>query len=448
MQQMPNLRPRALIACALSDKARLQELTMQSAPAEFELCALSEARRADLGLVDLRNASLSPDKARALAAALRRASPEAPVFFLASPEASAPARAGLRRFGEVVLAHHDVAHLITRFRQMLRLRNVAEETGERLKSLAGLNRLVEFPVIAASDRPRKLLIAGEPSASALAAINALQESADECICVLSAGQTMRALDHEEFDCAVFLQSDEKDPLFALARALRRHPRHASMAVIQIADDVEALSALAQKGARDFLLRAHVADDLQAKAHLAMRRARLLRVMERFLRTCKGECVCDPASGAFSAAFLTEHGARLCGRADDAGRPLAQTLARLTPAGKTRARLGRKALHLAARLINRVTRVEDLVARVGPEKFIVLHPATRAVDAHRVAGRIRGVLTNTSFGGDEIEKPFAINVETAVAERAAGAPIEESVAKLLRAAQDRSDVTRSPRRSLP
>lgn len=433
--------PRARIACVYGEQQSFDALTLQFRRAGIELKPLGQARQADLGLIDLRKNPPSARKAKAIAAALRRKSPESPIFFLVAPDLDGAVRAALRRLGEVIPARDDAEHAIERCRQMIRLRNIAEETGERLKSLAALNRLVEFPVIAASDGPANLLIAGAPGATALTAINSLGPSTGKCVCALTAGQTMRALDHDAFDCAIFLPDGDNDPLFSLGRALRRHPRHAPMAIIHVADDIDDLSAMARKGARDFILRAQIAADLAPKAQIAMRRARLARAMRTFLLACRGEGVRDAASGAFTATFLSEHGPRLCARADQTGRPLALTLIRLAAGGVSEPGFGRKALHQAARLINRITRAEDMVARIGPEKFVVLHPATTAMDAGHIARRITGVLANTAFQGGQ-GAPFSVTVDTAVLQRQAGSSIEETVARLLRVETDTTRLSAS------
>jgi PleD family two-component response regulator len=221
-------------------------------------------------------------------------------------------------------------------------------------------------------------------------------------------------------------------MVSFARALRRHPRHAGLCVIHVANGVSELPGLVRQGARDFILRAHLVNDLSPKAQLAIRRARLLRAMQRFLRACDGEGVHDEASGAFSSTFLSEHGARLCARADQTGRSFALSLICLFPDGAPGAAFGRVALHEAARLIRRVIRAEDLVARIGPEKFVALHPATGLRDAEMAARRICGVLAHASYKSDDGANVLAAGVQTTVLSRAPEASIEESVAALLRA----------------
>lgn len=427
---------RARIACVFPQEEPSSGLAKALQDTGYDISASNAG--ADLGLIDLRNSAFSPRKARAIAGVLRRKAPECAIVFLVDPGLDQSVRAALRRCGEVVPCGDAVDHVLARCRQTLRLRNIAEETGERLKTLAGLSRLVDFPLVSGSDDPARILIAGAPAPAAMAAINAVSAVSTRCECVMTAGQAMRALDHSQYDCALLLPMHRNDPMTAFSRALRRHDRHAGMAVIQVAHRADDLPEYARIGARDFILASHLDDDLGVKVQMAARRARLIRSMRDFLHACAGEGVRDNASGAFTSTFLSEHGARLCGRADQTGRPLAMTLIRLS-AGPRDAAPDRRALRQAARLINRVIRAEDLVARIAQDKFIVLCPATTATDARAAASRIEGVLSNTAFRGADDACPYAVTAHTHVLARAPGASIEECVAALLKQAQDKGAV---------
>ncbi len=428
--------PRANIVCVCPHEPLAASLTNTLRQCGYAVFNPDNARHADICLIDLRRSAVSTRKAKAMAAVLRRKSPESSMLFMVDPGLDPDVRAALRRYGEVAPAEEDLGHVAARCRQIIRLRNIAEETGERLKSLAALNRLVDFPIISAANSRARVLIAGAPGPAALSAINAVSVIAESCVCVLSAGQAMRALDHETFDCAIILPMKANDPLAALTKALRRHSRHAAMAVIQVADNMDALGVYAKQGARDFILKQDIIAELGPRAQLAARRVRLARSMAAFLRSCAGEGVRDPASGVFTTTFLAEHGARLCARADQTGRPLSMTLVELGGAKE----FSRHALHQAARLIARVSRAEDIAARIAPNKFIVAYPATTLDDAVIAGKRIEGVLTNTAFRDKESARPFALTAKTLSAERVAGASIEETIATLLKTAREGAAVT--------
>jgi len=430
---------RARIACISSTQEAFETLAEAFGDAGFD-CVQPEGRApnagasepiaTDLCLVDLRAQHVSTAKAKNLASLLRNGAPEASIFFLIDPALDAPVRAALRRLGEVIPAGDNYAHLIERCRQMLRLRNIAEEAGERLKSLASMNRIADFPSIATSCEPINVLIAGAPGPGASVAIHAASRVAGRCVCVLTASQVMRALESEDFDAAIFvLPHDDATALNSISSTIRRDRRFAGLPVIHIAEDVSDLSAATKLGANDMMLRAHAADDLGVKIQVAARRYRLLRSMRRFLRACDGAGVCDPVSDAFSALFLGEHGARLCVRADQTGRPSATALITLRPAEEVA--LGRNALGKAAGLIKRSTRAEDVTARVGPDSFVTCLPATIAEDAVDIARRIDGVLSGAAYHSDNNKMPFAVTVETSVRQRERGQAIEEVIAHLIK-----------------
>jgi len=435
---------RSKVVCLCDDAGEKAALASALADAGFEITAPEAIVRkatvpqgtpsqgtapADIGLIDLRRHALTEKKARSIAALLRRGSPDCRLFFLVGGAVAAESREALRRHGEVVPAGRDIAHVIERFRRAIRLRNIAEETAERLKSLTAMNRLAAFPPVAASSAPPKLLIAGEPGPVALEAANALRGGADACVSVFSSGQVMRALDVRRFDALVIAPAGEHDPLLTLARTLRRHPKHFALPVIAVAASEEDAALFGRKGASDVILASHLGADLRVRAALSARRSRLLQSMKLFLNACAGDGVRDPASSAFTAAFALEHGARLCARADQTQRPLSAVVVRLQNA-YTGAEPSRAALPRAAHLIRRLVRAEDLAARIAPATFLVLMPATAGGGAQKAALRIQGVLENTVFRGDGERDLFSMRVAAGVDERADGACMEETAARAL------------------
>ncbi len=422
---------RARIACVSGRARPARDLVQMCANVGYEIASSSSASRADIGLVDLRGAHITPRRIAALTDALRQKSPESVILFLVDAAATEPGGGVLRRFGEVVPIAEKLDHVAARMREILRLRNIAEESGERLKSLSAANRVVEFPTIATDTTMPRALIVGSPGSAALETINALADVSSSCVCVLSAGQAMRALDAEIFDVAIFLPpTDDGGAVPALMRALKRHNRFNRTALLQIRESADAMASSARAGGPDFLLREQISSALGARAQLVSRRARLTRSMRSFLRACAGEGVRDPASGVFTPTFLAQHGARLAGRADQTGRPLSLALVHLGVGDAAKGRAESGTLRQAARIIGKVTRAEDMVSRISADVFAVLCPATTEADAQRIALRIEGVLTNTAFSRRADHSPVALNVTTAAIERSEGVAIAETVAEAM------------------
>lgn len=436
MQTGNGTTPKARIVYVGEDEAR-EALTLSFEIHGYSLVSLENASGADIGLIDLRGRQVTTHKAQSLAACLRKSSPECAILIIIDPFIDATVRTTLRRHGELVAVSSQAEGLIERCRKTLRLRNIAEEAGERLKTLASLNRLSQFPPIAAPSLPLRILVAGEPGPAALSAVNALTPIAEKCVCVFSAGQALRACENINFDAAIFLPARKNDPIMSLARSIRRHPKHASMPIIFPLADPDEAAGFSKRGASDFIITTHIESDLGPKVQIAARRARLLKSMRRFLQACEGDRIRDDASGAFTSEFLAAHGARLCARADQTSRPLSVAAIHLEKDAPND--LGdaanRRALHQAARLINRVTRAEDVVARVASDTFILLMPATTEENAKKTGLRIQGVLENTVFRSADHEAIYSVNANTAACLRPDGQCIEESVALALAVLRD-------------
>ncbi|WP_375203032.1 GGDEF domain-containing protein [Hyphococcus sp.] len=431
MQEDIGAAPKARIVYVGGEDEARSALTVAFEDAGYALVSHEDAGRmdADIGLIDLRGRHVSSRKAQSIAGLLRKSSPESSILIIIDPYIDETARCALRRHGELVVMLTKPDGLIERCRQVLRLRNIAEEAGERLKSLAGLNRLNDFPPISAPAGALRVLIAGEAGPVALSALNALKPITEQSVCVFSAGQALRAVENMRFDAAIFLPKRDSDPLMSLARSLRRHPKHANMPIVFPLHDPDDAAEYAIRGASDFMLTGHIGADLAPKAQLAARRARLQKSMRKFLQACEGDGVRDAGSGAFTATFLAEHGARLCARADQTGRTMSMVTLRIETESKEHgeAEPGRRALHQAARLINRVTRAEDMVARVATNTFLVMMPATTERNAEKAALRIQGVLENTVFRSAGDDLLYGVNVNAVACRRPEGLCIEECVA---------------------
>ncbi|MGE0409627.1 MAG: GGDEF domain-containing protein [Amphiplicatus sp.] len=429
MHNDQNKKPRARIAWLSPDEGAVKTAAPQFAEADYLLFDGSGAGPADLAVIDFR-ARLSTQAAQRLAAATRRKAPECSLLYLGSSRLTAAERAYLRRSGELVLVEDDLKPAIEACRQRLRLRNIAEETGERLKTIAASTRLSEFPPIEAPTSGAVVLVAGAAGPSALAALSIAEKISADRAGVFSAGQVIRALETDAFDCAVFLAKADGDPLIGLARSMRRHRKFCDLPVILVGADERARARMARNWGAETLCADHLSDDLPGRIIAATRRARLIAAMRRFLSACAGEGVRDRLSGAFTPQFFHQHAERLFARAEHTGRPISLVGLRLLSLAPEGAEGGARLLTEAARLVNRVTRAEDCVGRLTGDTFVALMSATTPQDATRAARRIEGTIANTMFRARGSQKLFAVAAATAAVERLSGVCVEEAIAAVL------------------
>ncbi len=432
-------RPKAAVAwCAADDAAPDLRLETAAAGAGYRIIAAALVdRRVDLAVVDIRDAAgaigdiatSDPEKqdlAKRVARA-RRLAPSAGIILLSSPGATVEIRDRLRRIGDICYVRHDPLAIVAAMREKLRLAALADEVGDRLKTLVAEGRSVDFSSLV--DRPAErvsVLIAGKPSPLTLSACNAVRGAAAETTCVFSAGQVMRALDHHRFDGAILLPTDENDLLLALARALRRHHEHRRLPVILVSENEALLDRCTTRDGFISVLPAHLEPDLAHRFELTARRARLAHAMRSFLNS--PESFGRMKSGAASARFFAAHALRLCQRADETEKPLSFVGVSLVAKNASAPLAGlSSSFDDMVRTAGRLVRAEDLIAKFAPGKIVIMMRDVRESDAQRAAARLEGVIAGT-LDRAALERA---EISASAIERRAGEDVESVIAGLIR-----------------
>ncbi|MFN0023064.1 MAG: hypothetical protein ACKVS5_04120 [Parvularculaceae bacterium] len=385
----------------------------------------------DIAIADLRGLDPASEGASDIVAAARRIGAGAGVLIAAAFETSSDNRRRLSRLGETIFLRDSPAPLIGAIRERLRLAALADEAGDRIKTLAADGRVVAFSPTPRPLETLRVLIAGKPSPIVLAASNAVLAGATPAACVFTAGQAMRALDHGGFDSAVFIPSDDNDLLIALARALRRHRDHSRLPVIIASDNEEMLERRAAKDGLDTMPASRLSEDLFRRLDTLTRRASMASSMRSFLRSPEGNGV---AGGAASPRVFAQHAIRVLRRADQTGRAISFAALSLEPKNEAFTRiLAKSALDDALRTATRLVRAEDMIARLTASTLIFMLRGTVGEDAGRVARRLEGVIAGT-----QARTTLDIaDVRAAAIERAPGVEIERVVAALVSQLRKRS-----------
>lgn len=418
-------RPKATIAWLGAESGGAgARLAAAMAAAGYRLAEPPTTGPVDLAVADLRGLDEKSKAAADFIGAARRLAPAAGILILADETCGADRRALLRRHGDVCYLRKDPAPVVSAIRERLRLAALADETGERIKTLVADRRPISFNALSRAADRLSVLIAGRPSPLTLNACNAVRAAASQTTCVFSAGQVMRALDHGRFDGAIFIPADENDLLLALARALRRHREHRRLPVILASPNGELLDRCAARDGFEAVLAEHLDDDLRERLQSTARRASMASAMRKFLRSADG-------GGAAGARFFAQHAIRQFRRADLVGRPLSLVGLSLTARKPDDAAALSKALGEVQRTVSYIVRAEDLIARLTSTTLVLMAKGADARDGERIAARIEGVIAGTLLRSTlEIAR-----VDAAAVERADGEGLETAVAGLIRKLRD-------------
>lgn len=402
-----------------------------AAAAGYAICEpydlIADKPSIDIAVADLRGVLHPADAATGIVAKARAIAPSGGLVIAASAGVNRETRTLLRRHGDVCYVGADAAPVIAALRERLRLSGLADEMGERIKSLIADGRTISFAGFKEGPHRLSVLVAGKPSPLTLSACNAIREVATQVSCVFSAGQVMRALDHSQFDCAIFHPSGETDLLIALARALRRHRDHRKLSVFMTSEDDDLLDRCASRDGFESVLANHLASDLAHRLQVAAKRARMASTMREFLRSPEG---CGGGKdGAAGARFFAHHAMRVFRRADETGRPASLAALSLEPRNADAASNGASAaLSDALRTAAKLVRAEDMIARLTPTTLVFLLRGATGAEGMNVAERLQGVI-----GGTLLRSTLEISsVKAAAIARQPGDDIETTIASLLRA----------------
>lgn len=424
-------QPKATIAWLTAEGGAPEPRVFNAAAAHgYAICEpvprATEKPAADIAVADLRGVLNPVNVAAGIIARARAVAPSAGLVIAASAGVSRETRTLLRRHGDVCYVGADAAPVIATLRERLRLSGLADEMGERLKSLVADGRTISFAGFKERQRRLSVLVAGKPSPLTLSACNAIRDVATQVSCVFSAGQVMRALDHSRFDCAIFHPAGETDLLIALARALRRHRDHRKLSVFMTSEDDDLLDRCASRDGFEAVLANHLASDLAVRLDVAARRARMASTMREFLRSPEG---CGGGNdGAAGARFFAHHAVRIFRRADETGRPVSLAALSLEPCGADAATASAAALNDALRTAGKLVRAEDMIARLTPTTLAFMLRGASAEESMKVAERLQGVI-----GGTLLRSTLDVSsVRAAAIERRPGDDIETTIAGLLRA----------------
>jgi hypothetical protein len=399
--------------------------------------AKSKGDRSDIAVIDLRGAEGSRPIATELLACARASGPLSGVIILASGDTDRAQRSWLRRYADVCYVRKDASPVVAAIRERLRLAGLVDEMGERIKSLVADGRTCSFAGLGDTTTRLSVLIAGRPSPATLSACNAIRQTASQTTCVFTAGQAMRALDHCQFDGAIFLPDDENDLLLALARALRRHRDHRRLPVILAAQNEDLLDRCAARDGFDSILASHLEGDLASRLELYTRRARMASSIRLFLRSPAG-CA-SGTEGAAGARFFAHHAARIFRRSDEMGQSMSLVGLRLSPRNPGAPNQSvAAALNESLRTATRLVRAEDMITKLTPTMLILMMRNVQARDAVRIAERLEGVIAGTL-----VRSALEIaQVSAAAMERGAGDSIETTIAALVRQLQVQQSADRA------
>ncbi|MND63817.1 Response regulator PleD [compost metagenome] len=288
------------------------------------------------------------------------------------------------------------------------------------------------------ETPLQILTAGAADRRFLAMSNALSAAGAEVVAAPTPYTAFDYLHERAFDAAVLWGGQEQAPALSIASGMKRNTRLYHIPLILYlrgAGEVE-LADLFRRGFAD-VAAAETPEDETAERVLALaRNHRRRQAIRRALDSVRGSDLMDPTTGLFSRDLFASHLARLAEGARSRNRALSVCVLRVADSDPVVQSRGggwlERAMPQIGAMVSRLVRVEDTAARLGPELFALVLPATGAAAARLAAERISAVIACTAFDAGKDRSPFVVEFDVGVAEMQEG---ETPAAVLERASAD-------------
>ena len=328
------------------------------------------------------------------------------------------------------------AQAALRLEQLTRAGIAEEEFRLRQATFAAHGVTLNAPDL--GETPLQILTAGAADRRFLAMSNALSAAGAEVVAAPTPYTAFDYLHERAFDAAVLWGGQEHAPALSIASGMKRNTRlyHIPLVLYLRGATEVGLADLFRRGFAD-VAAAETPEDETAERVLALaRNHRRRQAIRRALDSVRGSDLMDPATGLFTRDLFASHLARLAEGARSRNRALSVCVLRVAEREPVvHARGGGwldRAMPQIGAMVSRLVRVEDTAARLGPELYALVLPATEVAAARMAAERISAVIACTAFDAGKDRSPFVVEFDVGVAEMRDG---ETPAAVLERASAD-------------
>ncbi|WP_312125005.1 diguanylate cyclase domain-containing protein [Brevundimonas sp.] len=319
--------------------------------------------------------------------------------------------------------HAHPSQIAQRLEQLVRAAIAEEEFRLRAETLSSYGIALELPQD--QDSPVTVLAVGAADHRFLGLSNSLSQEGAQVVAAPTPYTAFDYLHERPFDATILWGGENRSVAMSIASGMKRNTRlyHIPiMLYLQRGDEVN-LTDLYNRGFADVanatVSEAETAERIMALAQNHRRRAAIRKALD----SVRVSNLTDPVTGLFNSEPFAHHLRRVYSASRSRQRKLSLCVLKVV---RTEA-LGiinqggylDRALPQVGAMISRLVRVEDTAARLSPDTFALMMPATGADAAHVAAERIAAVIACTAFEAGEGRSPFVLEFDIGVAEMKEG-----------------------------
>ncbi len=355
--------------------------------------------RKDIVIIDARSVKTVTENHFARIDGLKHQHPEASLMVVTDIAAPYGLRQSLKQYGIVCAIGQEPELLLPRLERLLENLALADECGERLKTLSSLNKSFEAQTsLRPSSADMRVLVAGTPSPLSLRTFSSLKKAGFKVTAAISVPQTIRYLENGSFDSLVMLPGNKAAVYSSLIKLLRRNDKTRTLPVLVLSEELTETSDEAgyrylTQGADLVLAGRDEEEAIMSEVKAFAKRNRLTKSMRQFLRK---SVMPDRSTKSLACdlPFFETHLARQCSSSKMSGRHLCLSVFQLKtvrdhPPSPT---VCRQAVSYAEMMIQDT----DLMTVVRNDLILISQPGKAIIDANKTRKRIVSLLQELKF----------------------------------------------------
>jgi len=349
-------------------------------------------------------------------------------------------RAETDHFDSMIFAPMHSSQIANRVRSMIRLGQMEAEITRRIATLNedfGYNAKLPNSL---NQRPLQILFIGKAAPAFMLVINALQEKNVNVIAAFTSFTAFDYLHEERFDAVVMNALEHAEPALSISETMRRNSAlyHIPTLFLVNSENFTQQDKAYDSGASDIIS----IDSPQAEiSGRILELANYYRIHEQLkseFNAFGGTKCLDESTKLFNGDFYAAHVTRVEKASHQSTKAFSSIAIRVRPNGldEIKSTFMNLAFSQLGLMLKNLVRMQDVVARIDEDLFVMILPNTTEAEAEVVIDRVRNVIDCAAFDtGIKQTAAFTMSIEIKAFEAKAYANGEDAKTHLLSELED-------------
>jgi len=309
-------------------------------------------------------------------------------------------KASTDHFDSMIFAPMHSSQIANRVRSMIRLGQMEAEILRRIDTInEDFGYDTKLPD-ALSQRPFQILFIGKAAPAFMVIINALQQKNVNVITAFTSFTAFDYLHEERFDAVVMNALEQAEPALSISETMRRNSAlyHIPTLFLVNPETFDQREAAYKSGASDII--SIEADEAEISGRI-LEPANYYRIHEQLKSEFNAlggpECLDEPTK-LFNGAFYAAHLKRISKAENTSSLDVSSIAIHLRPNGLDEIKPAFMSLAFSqlGLMLKNLVRMQDVIARIDEDLFVITLPNTNSVEAMTVIKRLQNVVDCAAF----------------------------------------------------